>query len=225
MEWTYVLRLSAASIGLDELAAMSVDDHRQGLPGVRGRAPATSTATSRAATSTCCAMVTYRLACMWLDDSEYLEVARELTRLLQPRLANLPTPGRKRWLLRTAAIRADEELPGGRAESSALEGFGTGRPRPGSSGTGIPRPGEPGTRRPRPGRPGTGILRPGTTRAGTGGTIYNDRTGTGGAGGSGDGAGGTVEEMRERFGAAAAPVGAGRGTAGRLGGRAAGPAR
>jgi hypothetical protein len=40
-----------------------------------------------------------RMAALWLDDDEHLEMLRELTRVLQPRLANPPGPGRKRRVL------------------------------------------------------------------------------------------------------------------------------
>jgi hypothetical protein len=40
-----------------------------------------------------------RMAALWLDDDEHLEMLRELTRVLQPRLANPPRPGRKRRIL------------------------------------------------------------------------------------------------------------------------------
>jgi hypothetical protein len=39
------------------------------------------------------------MAGLWLDDAKYAELLRELTRVLQPRLANPPRPGRKRRIL------------------------------------------------------------------------------------------------------------------------------
>ncbi len=39
------------------------------------------------------------MAGLWLDDAEYAELLRELTRVLQPRLANPPRPGRKLRIL------------------------------------------------------------------------------------------------------------------------------
>ena len=112
VERTYVLRLSAASIGPDELAAMSADDHRQAFMAfMAGLLGDFDRYLARGDIDLLRDGVTYRLAGLWLDDSEYLELARELTRLLQPRLANPPTPGRKRWLLGTVAIPADETGP------------------------------------------------------------------------------------------------------------------
>ena len=39
------------------------------------------------------------MVALWLDDDENREMLRELTRVLQPRLANPPGPGRKRRIL------------------------------------------------------------------------------------------------------------------------------
>lgn len=41
----------------------------------------------------------HRVAGLWLDDAELTELLRELARVLQPRLANPPAPGRKRRIL------------------------------------------------------------------------------------------------------------------------------
>jgi Helix-turn-helix domain len=146
VERTYVLRLSAASIGPDELAAMSADDHRQAfLAFVAGLLGDFDRYLARGDIDLLRDGVTYRLAGMWLDDSEYLEVARELTRLLQPRLANLPTPGRKRWLLGTVVIPADETGPAGLRPD---------RPAPRASGPADPGPDGPGPADPGPDGPG-----------------------------------------------------------------------
>lgn len=48
--------------------------------------------------------VSYRLAAMWLDDLELMEVARELAIVLQPPLANTQKPGRKRRILGTVLL-------------------------------------------------------------------------------------------------------------------------
>ena len=44
---------------------------------------------------------------MWLDDTEFLDLLQDLARVLQPRVANPPGPGRKRRMLTTVL------LPGG----------------------------------------------------------------------------------------------------------------
>jgi DNA-binding transcriptional ArsR family regulator len=100
LERTYVLRLTAAAIGLDEVAAMSADDHRQAFMAfVAGLLGDFDRYLARGDIDLLRDGVTYRLAGLWLDDAEYAELLRELTRVLQPRLTNPPRPGRKRRIL------------------------------------------------------------------------------------------------------------------------------
>jgi hypothetical protein len=100
LERTYVLRLTAAAIGLDEVAAMSADDHRQAFMAfVAGLLGDFDRYLARGDIDLLRDGVTYRMAGLWLDDAEYAELLRELTRVLQPRLANPPRPGRKRRIL------------------------------------------------------------------------------------------------------------------------------
>src|SRR5262245_5093419 len=117
LERTYVLRLTAAAIGLDEAAAMSADDHRQafmaflaGLLGDFDRYLAGGDIDPPRDG------VSYRLSGLWLDDAEYAELLRELTQVLQPRLANPPRPGRKRRILGSVL------LPGSQADSRPGDG-------------------------------------------------------------------------------------------------------
>ena len=70
------------------------------------------------------------MAGLWLDDAKYAELLRELTRVLQPRLANPPRPGRKRRILGSVL------LPGG--EAGPRPGDGT----PSHSDDEAPRPGD-----------------------------------------------------------------------------------
>jgi hypothetical protein len=55
--------------------------------------------------------VGYRMAGLWLDDAEYAELLRELTRVLQPKLANAPGPGRKRRILGYVLMPGIEAAP------------------------------------------------------------------------------------------------------------------
>jgi hypothetical protein len=113
LERTYVLRLTAAAIGLDEVAAMSADDHRQAFMAfVAGLLGDFDRYLARGDIDLLRDGVTYRLAGLWLDDAEYAELLRELTRVLQPKLANPPRPGRKRRILGYVL------LPGSEAESN-----------------------------------------------------------------------------------------------------------
>jgi hypothetical protein len=109
LERTYVLRLSAADIGLDEFAAMSADEHRQAFMGyVAGLLGAFDRYLAREDFDVLRDEVGYGLAGMWLDDTEAAELRRELTRVLQPRLANPPAPNRKRRVFATMVLPGDE---------------------------------------------------------------------------------------------------------------------
>ena len=66
--------------------------------------------------------VTYRLAGLWLDDAEYAELLRELTRVLQPRLANPPQPGRKRRILGYVLLPGSEAASHPADEAAAQPG-------------------------------------------------------------------------------------------------------
>jgi len=121
LERTYVLRLTAAAIGLDEVAAMSADDHRQAFMAfVAGLLGDFDRYLARGDIDLLRDGVTYRLAGLWLDDAEYAELLRELTRVLQPRLTNPPRPGRKRRILGHVL------LPGSEAGSHPADEAATG---------------------------------------------------------------------------------------------------
>jgi hypothetical protein len=133
LERTYVLRLSAAAIGLDEVEAMSADDHRHAFMAfVAGLLGDFDRYLAQGDIDLLRDGVSYRMAGLWVDDAEYAELLRELTRVLQPRLANPPRPGRKRRILGSVL------MPGSEA----------GSPRPGdgapsdSDGEGASQPGD-----------------------------------------------------------------------------------
>jgi hypothetical protein len=112
LERTYVLRLTAAAIGLDEVAAMSADDHRQAFMAfVAGLLGDFDRYLARGDIDLLRDGVSYRLAGLWLDDAEYAELLRELTRVLQPRLVNPPRPGRKRRILGYVLLPGSESTP------------------------------------------------------------------------------------------------------------------
>ena len=100
LERTYVLRLSTASIGLDEVEAMSPDEHRQAfLAYVAGLLGDFDRYLDRGQIDLLRDGVSYRMAGLWLDDAEFAALMLDLARVLQPRLANPPGPGRKRRIL------------------------------------------------------------------------------------------------------------------------------
>jgi hypothetical protein len=110
VERTYVMRLAAASISPDEIAAMSAEDHRQAfLAFVAGLMADVDRYLRREDIDPLRDGVSYRLAGMWLDDAEYADMVRDLVRVLQPRLANPPRKGRRRRILATVLLLGDDE--------------------------------------------------------------------------------------------------------------------
>ena len=141
LERTYVLRLTAAAVGLDEVAAMSADDHRQAFMAfVAGLLGDFDRYLARDDIDLLRDGVTYRMAGLWLDDAEYAELLRELTRVLQPRLANPPRPGRKRRILGYVLLPGSEAAsrPG---DVTASHSDDEAAPRPGDD---APRADPPG---------------------------------------------------------------------------------
>ena len=105
VERTYVLRLTAASMNPDDVAAMTADDHRQAFMAfVAGLLGDADRYLARGDIDPVRDGASYRLAGLWLDDAEYAELLRELTRVLLPRAANPPAPGRKRRILATVLL-------------------------------------------------------------------------------------------------------------------------
>lgn len=109
LERTYVLRVAAASIRADEIAAMSADDHRQAFTAfVAGLLADMDRYLRRDDFDPIRDQVGYRLAAMWLDDAEYIELLHDVARVFQPRLANGPREGRKRRVLATVSLLGDD---------------------------------------------------------------------------------------------------------------------
>jgi hypothetical protein len=113
LERTYVLRLQAAAIGLDEVEAMTADDHRHAFMAfVAALLGDFDRYLARGDIDLLRDGVSYRMAALWLDDAEYAGLLRDLTRVLQPRLANAPGPGRKRRILGSVLLPGEEPGPG-----------------------------------------------------------------------------------------------------------------
>jgi hypothetical protein len=105
VERTYVLRTSAARLGVAEIAKMSREEHRQAfLAFVAGLIGDLDRYLARDAIDPLRDGASYNLAAMWLDDAELAELAREVSIVLQPRIANLPGPGRTRRILATILL-------------------------------------------------------------------------------------------------------------------------
>ncbi|MGW5107626.1 helix-turn-helix domain-containing protein [Nocardia sp. NPDC004123] len=117
VERTYRLRLSAAQITPDQLDAMSPEDHRRAFMGfVAGLMADFDRYLDGGDIDYLRDGVGYRMAGLWLDDAEFADFARDLGRVLAPRLANAPAPGRRRRILRTILV-PDSPVPGGETAS------------------------------------------------------------------------------------------------------------
>jgi hypothetical protein len=108
LERTYVLRVAAASAGLDEVSRMSAEDHRQAFMAfVAGLLGDFDRYLARDGRDFLRDGVSYRMAALWLDDDEFRELLHDLTRVLQPRAANPPGPGRTRRILGYVLLPGD----------------------------------------------------------------------------------------------------------------------
>ncbi|HEY2551037.1 MAG TPA: helix-turn-helix domain-containing protein [Streptosporangiaceae bacterium] len=116
LERTYVLRLSAARISQDQIAAMTADDHRQAfLAFVAGLIGDMDRYLARDDIDLVRDGTAYSMAAMWLDDAEFAVLMRELSALLQTALARPPGPGRRRRIIGTVLLPGDDQGPGGAA--------------------------------------------------------------------------------------------------------------
>lgn len=112
VERTYVLRVAAASINIDELERMSRDDHRQAfIAFVAGLLGDVDRYLEREDFDPVRDGAGYRLAGLWLDDTEFGDFVRDLARVVQPRLANPPGPGRRRRILGTVLLPGEDAPP------------------------------------------------------------------------------------------------------------------
>ncbi|MQY24042.1 helix-turn-helix domain-containing protein [Nocardia macrotermitis] len=107
IERTYRLRLTAAQITPEQLATMSTEDHRRAFTAfVAGLLADFDRYLERDEIDYVRDGVGYRVAGMWLDDAEFIEFIEDLSRVVAPRLANGPAPGRVRRTVRTFHIPA-----------------------------------------------------------------------------------------------------------------------
>lgn len=112
VERTYVLRGAAARISLDELAMMSLDEHRQAFMAfVAALLGDFDRYLARSDIDLLRDGASYQMAGMWLDDAEFADLLRDLARVLQPRLANAPKAGRRRRILGSVLLPG-ENAPG-----------------------------------------------------------------------------------------------------------------
>jgi hypothetical protein len=109
VERTYVLRLAAARVRLDEIAVMTAADHRQMFMAfTAGLLADFDRYLQRPGFDLVRDGVAYAIDAMWLDDAEYREMMLEIYQVLQPRRANAPKNGRKRRIIASVLLPADE---------------------------------------------------------------------------------------------------------------------
>jgi len=109
VERTYVLRLAAARVNLDEIAAMSAEDHRQMFMAfAAGLLADFDRYLQRGDVDLLRDGVAFGIEGLWLDDAEFADMMRDLFRVLQPRRVNGPKKGRRRRLLASVLMPADE---------------------------------------------------------------------------------------------------------------------
>lgn len=110
VERTYTLRLAAARIGPAEAAAMGPEDHAHAFRlFVAGLLDDFDRYLAVATPGQVAEGVAYNGGAMWLSDEEYQAFLRDLARVVQPRLANAPAPGRRRRMIYSVFLPAGEE--------------------------------------------------------------------------------------------------------------------
>ncbi|MQY30619.1 helix-turn-helix domain-containing protein [Nocardia aurantia] len=108
VERTYRLRQAAAQITPDRLATMSTEEHRRAFMAyIAGVMADFDRYLDRDEIDYVRDGVGYRMAGMWLDDTEFTDFLADLYGVLAPRLANEPAPGRTRRILRTIHLPDD----------------------------------------------------------------------------------------------------------------------
>ena len=113
IERTYTLAQAAASIDPAELAAMTPEQHSQAfLAFSAGLIADFDRYLAAGSPDLVRDGVAYTISAMWLTDAEFLEFARDLAMVFQPRLANGPAPGRKRRIATNVILPAPDKSPG-----------------------------------------------------------------------------------------------------------------
>jgi hypothetical protein len=120
VERTYTLRLYAAQIQPDEVAAMTLDGHtRAFMAYIAGLLVDFDRYLAAGTPDPVQDGADYRVAAMWLTDSELAEFLRDLANIAQPRLANAPGKGRRRRMLYSVLLPGPEKPSGDHRPSQA----------------------------------------------------------------------------------------------------------
>ena len=108
-ERTYTMRLYAAQMQPDEIAAMTLDEHLDAfLAYVAGLLADFDRYIATQPEDPVTDGAGYRVGAMWLTDAELAQYLQELAAISQPRLANAPGKGRRRRMLYTVLLPAPE---------------------------------------------------------------------------------------------------------------------
>ena len=109
VERTYVLRLAAARVAVADLDVMTADDHRQMFMAfAAGLLADFDRYLQRGKPDLVRDGVAFGIEGLWLDDAEFADLMRDLSRVLQPRRANAPRPGRRRRLLASVLLPGED---------------------------------------------------------------------------------------------------------------------
>ncbi len=109
IERTYTLAAAAASISPAELAAMTPEQHSQAFLAFSAGLIADFDRYLASGTPDLVRDgVGYNIKAVWLTDAEFLEFARDLALVFQPRLANAPGQGRTRRLVANVILPAPD---------------------------------------------------------------------------------------------------------------------
>jgi hypothetical protein len=108
VERTYVLRLAAARVRLDEVDKMTTEDIRQMFMAfTAGLLADFDRYLDQGSPDFLRDRVSFGIEALWLDDTEHMELMLDLYRVLDSRRANAPGKGRRRRLLASAMLPAD----------------------------------------------------------------------------------------------------------------------
>jgi hypothetical protein len=109
VERTYVLRQAAARVRVNEIAAMQTDELRaMFIAFVAGLLGDIDRYLTRGKPDLVRDGVSFGIEGLWLDDTEFVDMMRELYQVLDGRRANTPGKGRRRRMLASLLLPGDE---------------------------------------------------------------------------------------------------------------------
>jgi hypothetical protein len=112
VERTYMLRILAAQIQPDEVAAMTPEQHLQAFVAyVAGMLTDAERYLTTGTPDPTRDGASYRMGAMWLTDAEFADLVLDIGAAFQPRLANAPGKGRRRRMVYTVLLPAPEQPP------------------------------------------------------------------------------------------------------------------